>query len=85
MMDGGVRRGSDIVIALASGAKFVFLGRPTLYGAIAGGDAGATKAVKILHDEVNKVMAQIGVPVLRDIGPDALHWDSDDIKRNDRA
>lgn len=85
MMDGGVRRGADIVIALASGAKFVFLGRPTLYGAIAGGDAGAAKAVKILHDEVNKVMAQIGVPVLSEIGPDALHWDTDDITRNARG
>jgi (S)-mandelate dehydrogenase len=85
MMDGGVRRGADIVIALASGAKFVFLGRPTLYGAIAGGDAGAVKAVRILHDEVNKVMAQIGCPVLSEIGPDALHWETDDITRNARG
>ena len=85
MMDGGVRRGADIVIALASGAKFVFMGRPTLYGAIAGGDAGAARAVKIVHDEVNKVMAQIGVPVLSEIGPDALHWDTDDITRNARG
>jgi (S)-mandelate dehydrogenase len=85
MMDGGVRRGADIVIALASGARFVFLGRPTLYGAIAGGDAGAAKAVTILRNEVNKIMAQIGVPVLRDIGPDALHWETDELERNDRA
>jgi (S)-mandelate dehydrogenase len=85
MMDGGVRRGADVVIALASGAKFVFMGRPTLYGAIAGGDAGAAKAVGIVRDELNKVMAQIGCPVLSDIGPDALHWDVDDITRNDRS
>ena len=44
MLDGGVRRGADILIALASGAKFVFLGRPTLYGTVAGGAAGAVKA-----------------------------------------
>ena len=85
MMDGGVRRGADVVIALASGAKFVFMGRPTLYGAIVGGDAGAAKAVGIVRDEMNKVMAQIGCPILSEIGPDALHWDTDDITRNDRA
>ena len=43
MLDGGVRRGADILIALASGAKFVFLGRPTLYGAVAGGAAGRSR------------------------------------------
>jgi (S)-mandelate dehydrogenase len=85
MMDGGVRRGADVVIALASGAKFVFMGRPTLYGAIAGGDAGAAKAVGIVRDEMSKVMAQIGCPILSEIGPDALHWDTDDITRNDRT
>jgi L-lactate dehydrogenase (cytochrome)/(S)-mandelate dehydrogenase len=85
MMDGGVRRGADVVIALALGAKFVFMGRPTLYGAIVGGDAGAAKAVGIVRDEMNKVMAQIGCPILSEIGPDALHWDTDDITRNDRA
>ena len=75
MLDGGVRRGSDILIALASGARFVFLGRPTLYGAIAGGDAGAAMAVDILRDELDKVMAQIGCPSLDQLGPDFLHWD----------
>lgn len=85
MMDGGVRRGADVVIALASGAKFVFMGRPALYGAIAGGDTGAAKAVGIVRDEMNKVMAQIGCPTLSEIGPDALHRDTDDITRNDRA
>ncbi|MDA1311306.1 MAG: alpha-hydroxy acid oxidase [Proteobacteria bacterium] len=85
MMDGGFRRGSDVLIALASGAKFVFMGRPTLYGAIAGGDAGAAKAVKIVREEMNKVMAQIGCPSLDQLGPDALYWDSDDDRRNTRG
>jgi len=82
MLDGGFRRGSDVLIALASGAKFVFMGRPTLYGAIAGGDAGAAKAVKIVREEMNKVMAQIGCPSLGQLGPDALYWDSDEDRRN---
>ena len=82
MLAGGFRRGSDVLIALASGAKFVFMGRPTLYGAIAGGDAGAAKAVKIVREEMNKVMAQIGCPSLGQLGPDALYWDSDEDRRN---
>ena len=85
MLDGGFRRGSDVLIALASGAKFVFMGRPTLYGAIAGGDIGAAKAVTIVREEMNKVMAQIGCPSLDQLGPDALYWDSDDDRRNTRG
>ncbi len=77
MLDGGIRRGADIVVALASGAKFVFLGRPTLYGVIAGGDAGAAKAVQIVRDEINKILPQIGCPVLRDCGPDFLCRDQE--------
>ena len=84
MLDGGVRRGADILIALASGAKFVFLGRPTLYGAVAGGAAGAVKAVDILRDEIDKVMAQIGCPSLDQLGPEFLHWDPEDTTRNIR-
>jgi (S)-mandelate dehydrogenase len=85
MMDGGVRRGADVLVALASGAKFVFMGRPTLYGAIAGGDAGAAKAVQIVRDEINKVMAQIGCPSLRQVGPEFLHWGQEDFGRNLRV
>ena len=84
MLDGGVRRGADVLIALASGAKFVFLGRPTLYGAVAGGPAGAVKAVDLLRDEIAKVMAQIGCPSLDRLGPDFLHWDPEETARNIR-
>lgn len=85
MLDGGIRRGSDVVVALASGAKFVFVGRPTLYGAIAGGELGAAKAVAIVRDEMNKVMAQIGCPSLDQLGPDFLQEAMDDIGRNARG
>ncbi|MGA2409942.1 MAG: alpha-hydroxy acid oxidase [Candidatus Binataceae bacterium] len=60
MLDGGIRRGADIVMALCSGARFVFVGRATLYGAAAGGIAGARKAISILREEVDLVMGQIG-------------------------
>jgi len=62
MIDGGIRRGSDIVTALCLGAQFVFVGRATLYGAAAAGPAGVRRAIKILSDEVGRVMAQIGRP-----------------------
>ena len=84
MLDGGVRRGSDVAIALASGAKFLFLGRPLLYGAVAGGDAGAAKAMSILKGQIANTMAQIGCPNLSEIGPDWL-YDPDPIRRNTRA
>lgn len=77
MLDGGVRRGADILIALASGAKFVFLGRPTLYGCVAGGEAGVGKAIGIMRNEIDKVMAQVGCPSLDQCGPEFLHWDED--------
>ncbi|MCG8548577.1 MAG: alpha-hydroxy-acid oxidizing protein [Alphaproteobacteria bacterium] len=82
MLDGGVRRGTDVLIALCLGAKFVFLGRPTLYGAIAGGQAGAAKAVEILQREIDLVLTQIGCPTLAQLGPDFVQWDGDDLRRN---
>ena len=82
MLDGGVRRGADIVVALASGAKFVFMGRPTLYGAIAGGDAGAAKAVGIVRDEINKIMVQIGCSSFSEVGPDLLFSEPAPFGRN---
>ena len=60
MLDGGIRRGADIVIAKCLGADFVFLGRATLYGAIAGAEAGADRAIAIICDEMVRTMAQIG-------------------------
>ena len=80
MLDSGVRRGADILIALCLGAQFVFSGRPNLYGAVAGGLPGVLKAVSIFHDEIDMVMAQIGCPSLDQLGPDFL-W-REDARRN---
>lgn len=62
MIDSGLRRGADIVTALALGADFCFVGRPTLYGVVAGGLPGAQRAIGILRDEVDLVLGQIGCP-----------------------
>jgi L-lactate dehydrogenase (cytochrome)/(S)-mandelate dehydrogenase len=76
MLDSGVRRGADILIARCLGADFCFFGRPTLYGAVAGGLDGVKKAVDIFRGEIDLVMGQIGAPNLDVLGPDFL-WDED--------
>jgi isopentenyl diphosphate isomerase/L-lactate dehydrogenase-like FMN-dependent dehydrogenase len=60
MLDGGIRRGADILVALATGADFVFCGRAILYGVVAGGLAGASRSFEILRDELDRTMGQIG-------------------------
>lgn len=59
-IDGGIRRGSDIVKALALGAKAVLIGRSYLYGLSAGGQAGVSYVLQILYDEMVRVMMLIG-------------------------
>ncbi len=67
LLDGGIRRGSDIVKALACGASGVLLGRATLYGAVAGGQAGAERAIAILKDELTRTMQLCGVCTIQEI------------------
>jgi (S)-mandelate dehydrogenase len=76
MLDSGIRRGADILIAMCLGAEFCFFGRPTLYGAAAGGLPGVKKAVDIFRGEIDLVMGQIGCPSLDQLGPDFL-WNPD--------
>ena len=59
-MDSGVRRGTDVVKALALGAQQVFLGRPFLYAAVAGGESGVLQAIGLLKAEVLRDMALLG-------------------------
>src|ERR1700694_1586057 len=61
MLDGGIRRGTDVIKALALGADFVWIGRPFLYAAIAGGEAGVQRAISLLRDEVNRDLALLGI------------------------
>ena len=71
-MDSGIRRGSDVVKALALGANAVMVGRSTLYGVAAGGEAGATRALQIYRDEIHRNMALLGCNTIEDIGPQCL-------------
>ncbi|MBN9109353.1 MAG: alpha-hydroxy-acid oxidizing protein [Pseudonocardia sp.] len=66
-VDGGIRRGTDVVKALALGARGVFVGRPYLYGLAAGGRHGVARALDILRAELDKAMALVGAPTVDDI------------------
>jgi isopentenyl diphosphate isomerase/L-lactate dehydrogenase-like FMN-dependent dehydrogenase len=62
LMDGGVRRGTDVVKALALGARAVLCGRAPLWGLAAGGEAGAARVLELLHEEIALALALCGCP-----------------------
>lgn len=72
LVDGGVRRGTDIIKALALGADAVLVGRATLYGLAAGGGAGVARALKILKDEIDRDLGLLGVNSIDALGPHLL-------------
>jgi len=61
MLDSSVRRGTEVLKALGMGAKFVFIGRPFLYGAAIGAQAGVNHVVQLLRDEIDRDMALLGI------------------------
>ena len=67
LVDGGFRRGADIVKALALGADFVLVGRAALYGVAAGGEPGALRALEILKGEIDRVLALLGVNSIAEV------------------
>jgi L-lactate dehydrogenase (cytochrome) len=69
MLDGGIRRGSDVLKALCLGARCVFVGRPFLYAAALGGEAGVAHAALLLRQEVDRDMAMLGAQRLAELGP----------------
>jgi isopentenyl diphosphate isomerase/L-lactate dehydrogenase-like FMN-dependent dehydrogenase len=74
MMDSGVRRGSDVVKALALGAQAVLIGRATLYGTAAAGEAGAARAIAILREETDRVMALLGARDVASLNRECLQF-----------
>jgi isopentenyl diphosphate isomerase/L-lactate dehydrogenase-like FMN-dependent dehydrogenase len=68
-LDGGVRRGTDVLTALALGARAVFVGRPVLYGLALGGADGVTAVLQVLREEIEIGMALLGTPTLAELGP----------------
>ena len=74
MLDSGVRRGTDVLMALALGAKAVFIGRPYVYGLAAGGAKGVERVISILRDELERAMALTGRRSIAEIDTTVL-WE----------
>jgi len=72
LLDGGIRRGTDMAKALALGATGVLLGRATLYGAVAAGEQGAQHSLDILHDELLRTLRLCGAQNIAQLTPDLL-------------
>ena len=74
LLDGGIRRGTDVLKALALGADLVLVGRPYIWGLAAEGERGVAKVVEILCDELATAMAMCGLSSLNDITPDVVRY-----------
>ncbi len=72
LLDGGVRRGSDVVIALAMGATAVGIGRPALWGLAVQGEAGVGRVLDLLTAETELAMALAGAPSPASLTPDLV-------------
>ena len=72
MMDGGIRRGTDVLKARALGATCVFAGRPMLFGAAVAGEAGVRHAIAILREEIDRDLALLGCADIASVSRDLL-------------
>ena len=72
ILDGGIRRGTDVIKAVALGADAVILGRAPLYGLAAGGEAGARRALTILTSEIDRALGHLGCNTLSELSPALL-------------
>ncbi|MBE9004405.1 alpha-hydroxy-acid oxidizing protein [Fortiea sp. LEGE XX443] len=72
LLDGGIRRGTDILKALAIGAKAVFIGRPVLWGLAVAGQSGVSHIISLLEDELSVAMALSGCTQIQDIDPSLI-------------
>jgi len=72
MFDSGIRTGSDMMRALALGARSCIVGRSYIYGLGAGGQAGVARAIEILHKELDVTMALCGVKSIAEVNRDVL-------------
>jgi 4-hydroxymandelate oxidase len=73
LVDGGIRRGSDVAKALALGATAVLVGRAPLWGLAAAGAAGVARVLELLHLELQVTMALLGVRSIEELGPE-IFW-----------
>ena len=74
LVDSGFRRGTDIIKALALGAKGVLIGKAYLYGLGAGGEGGVNRVIEILRAEIERNMMLMGLPSIDAITSDCVRW-----------
>ncbi len=72
LVDGGIRRGTDVIKAISLGADAVLIGRAVLYGVAAAGRDGAKRSLDILRDEIDRDLGLVGAPSLAELGPHLL-------------
>jgi 4-hydroxymandelate oxidase len=72
LLDSGIRRGSDVVKAIALGADAVLIGRPMMWGLALEGQQGVAQVLEMLRDEIERTLALIGCPRLADLGPELV-------------
>jgi L-lactate dehydrogenase (cytochrome) len=72
LIDSGFRRGTDVLKALALGADFVLIGRPFIYAAALGAEAGVARAIQILAAEIDRNLGMLGMTSLRELSPGCL-------------
>jgi isopentenyl diphosphate isomerase/L-lactate dehydrogenase-like FMN-dependent dehydrogenase len=72
LLDGGIRRGSDVVKALALGARAVLIGRAYLWGMAANGEAGVANVLEILRAGIAETLSALGVSSVHDLTPDHI-------------
>jgi L-lactate dehydrogenase (cytochrome) len=72
VLDGGIRRGADVVRARALGARACMIGRAWLYGLACEGQGGVERALEILRDEIDITLTLLGRPTLAEVDRDAL-------------
>lgn len=77
LMDGGIRRGSDIVKAICLGARAVFIGRAYAYGLAAAGEAGVARVLEILRDDVDRTLRLLGCPSVQELNSSYLGYPSE--------
>jgi 4-hydroxymandelate oxidase len=72
LVDGGVRRGTDVVKAIALGARATLIGRPAIWGLAARGEIGVAHVLELLREEIQLALSLLGCPTPEDVGPEHL-------------
>ncbi len=72
LIDGGIRRGTDVLKALALGASLCMIARPHLFGLAVAGEAGVARVLDVFRREIDRAMGLLGVRRIAELGPDLL-------------